>query len=176
MMKSLILTVMGPDRPGLVQSLSHTVAKHGGNWEESRMARLSGQFAGILLVRAPDARIADMTRDLEALASEGLRVTLEVSTEEPAAPAYRTLHLELVGQDHPGIVREISRTLAAQGINIEALDSHCDSASMSGEMLFHATLQLRVPLTRTTEALKTALEELANELMVDITLDEEHVA
>jgi glycine cleavage system regulatory protein len=173
-MKLLVLTVMGSDRPGLVESLSEILASHGGNWEESRMARLAGQFAGILMARVPSAKTAALTRALEELISNDLRVTVEICAEDVPAPPCRALHLELIGQDHPGIVRDISHALASQGINIEELETHCSSASMSGETLFHAAAQLRVPKELPTERLQSVLEGLANELMVDITLDEEN--
>lgn len=173
-MKLLVLTVMGPDRPGFVESLSETLAAHGANWEESRMAHLAGQFAGILLARAPAAKAAALLRDLEGLASHDLRVSVETCSEEAPSPPSRPLHLELLGQDHPGIVRDISHLLASHGINIDELDTHCSSASMSGETLFHATVRLQVPKEMPTEQLQSTLEGLANELMVDITLDEEN--
>ena len=170
---SLVLTVIGPDRPGLVESLSETLAVHDGNWEESRMARLAGQFAGILLATVPTENANPLIRDLQNLEATGLYVAVEISAGEPPPEAYRMLHLELVGQDHPGIVRDISHALANHGINIDEFSSHCSSASMSGETLFHAAAQLRVPEDVTTDTLKAVLESVANELMVDITLDED---
>jgi glycine cleavage system regulatory protein len=174
-MKLLVLTVMGPDRPGLVESLSEILATHGGNWEESRMARLAGQFAGILTARVPAARTAALTQELQGSISDDLRITVEMGAEDIPLPPSRALHLELIGQDHPGIVRDISHALASQGINIDELDTHCSSASMSGETLFHAAAQLRIPKELPTEQLRSVLEGLANELMVDITLDEENL-
>src|SRR3954470_8605141 len=99
-MAALTLTLIARDRPGLVQSLSERIAAAGGNWLESRMARLAGQFAGILLVEVPAAEVERLGAGLQALASEGLRATVERGLgEEPPAP-HRTLLLELVGQDH----------------------------------------------------------------------------
>ncbi len=173
MMTSLVLTVIGPDRTGLVDSLSETLAAHGGNWEESRMTRLAGQFAGILLASVPVAKADALTRNLQELESEGLRVVVQRTLKEPPAAAHRILHLELVGQDHPGIVHDISHVLAARRINIDELTTHCSSASMSGETLFHANAQLSVPQEMATDELKAVLEGLANELMVDITLEDQ---
>src|SRR5512141_2231317 len=117
-MASLILTVIGPDRPGLVRALAQSVAAHGGSWLESRMARLAGQFAGIVMVEAPDSLLAD----LHELESEGLRIVVHqgVSGETSAASlAGERLAIEVVGNDRPGIVRDVARVLAEHGVNIE---------------------------------------------------------
>jgi glycine cleavage system regulatory protein len=170
MMTALVLTVIGPDRPGLVESLSQTLAAHEGNWEESRMASLAGQFAGILLVTAPEQRAGALSDALRGLAGQGLRVEVAVSTVEPPAPR-RGLRLALVGQDRHGIVRDIAHALAALNINIDELETEVTSASWSGEALFHATADLRLPDDVADEDVRAALEGLANELMVDISLD-----
>jgi glycine cleavage system regulatory protein len=164
-MASLILTVIGPDRPGLVRALAGAVAARGGSWLESRMARLAGQFAGIVLVEAPDS----LAEDLRALESEGLRITVQSATSRvPVPPAAPRLALEVVGNDRPGIVRDISHVLAASLVNIEELATHVVSGSFSGETLFRVTAFLRAPDAAAVDAVRTGLEELGNELMVDI--------
>jgi glycine cleavage system regulatory protein len=170
-MTSLTLTLIGRDRPGLVSSLSERVAAAGGNWLESRMARLAGQFAGILLVDVPEAGLDRLVADLEALAGEGLHATVERGLGEEAPAPYQTLLLDLVGQDHPGIVREIAEALAARRVNIEELTTRVVSGSFSGERLFEAEARLRVPAELPAVELRDALETLANELMVDLRLD-----
>jgi glycine cleavage system regulatory protein len=161
-MASLILTVVGPDRPGLVRTLSEAVAARGGSWLESRMARLAGQFAGIVLVEAPEA----LRDDLGALEREGLRIVVQ-SGEATAATGDR-LVLEVVGNDRPGIVRDITAVVAAFGINIEELTTGVLSGSFSGEPLFKVTAALRAPGSAAVEAMRVGLERLGNELMVDI--------
>src|SRR5262245_708139 len=172
MPRSLILTVIGPDRPGLVESLARTVAAHGANWLESRMAHLDGRFAGLLRVHVPDARVAELDGALHALEGEGLRVQVEAG-EAPAPDARsRVLGLELVGLDRPGIIRDVSRALAQRGVNVEELDTRCESAAMSGETLFRARARLRVPGSVRQDELRATLEKLAGELMVDLSLDD----
>ncbi|MCK6548868.1 glycine cleavage system protein R [Myxococcota bacterium] len=167
---ALVLTVIGQDRPGIVESLSRVVAAHEANWEESRMAHLASRFAGILRVTVSQAQADALTRELEGLSSAGLRVTVErTGGVEPAAP-YRTLRLELLGNDRPGIVREISRCLAERGVNIEELETERVSAAMTGGDLFKAQATLRVPPAMTVDELRRALESLANEMMVDLNL------
>jgi glycine cleavage system regulatory protein len=164
-MASLILTVVGPDRPGLVRALSQAVAARGGSWLESRMARLAGQFAGIVLVEAPDA----LLDDLHALESQGLRIVVHSGVTAPSvATAQPRLTLEVVGNDRPGIVRDIAQILAESGVNIEELTTGVASGSFSGEILFRVTALVRAPNDTAVDAIREGLEELGNELMVDI--------
>jgi glycine cleavage system regulatory protein len=171
-MTALTVTLIGRDRPGLVRALSERIAAAGGNWLESRMARLAGQFAGILLVEVPAAEVERLVEGLRGLESEGLHATVERGLGEEAAAPYQTLLLELVGQDHPGIVREIAQALAARRVNIEELTTRVVSGSFSGESLFQAEARLRVPADVPADELRELLEKLANELMVDISLDQ----
>jgi len=166
----LVLTAIGPDRPGLVEALSEAIAAHGANWLESRMARLGGQFAGLLRVSVPGGEATSLRAALAALEPRGLRVVVESSEAPSADPDAASLHLELVGLDRPGIVHEIAQTLTARRVNVEELESHTSSAPMSGETLFHARATLRVPFSDSHEELRETLEKLADELMVDLTL------
>jgi glycine cleavage system regulatory protein len=168
----LVLTVLGDDRPGLVESLSYAIATHGGNWLESRMARLAGKFAGILRASVPQASTEALAQALHALEAQGLRVLLDWSSVDAPERAYSWLKLDLVGTDRPGIIRDISQVLAWRGINIDELHTEYTSAPMSGEMLFKAMAQLRVPLEVTLSDLQDNLERLAHDLMVDITLED----
>jgi len=166
-MASLILTVIGPDRPGLVRTLAQSVAAHGGSWLESRMARLGGQFAGIVLVDAPDSLLAD----LRALENEGLRIVVQTGSTGETSIATQTgerLAVEVVGNDRPGIVRDVARVLAEHGVNIEELTTDVVSGSFSGETLFRATALVRAPDAASVAAIRAGLEFLGNEMMVDI--------
>jgi glycine cleavage system regulatory protein len=170
---SLVLTLIGDDRPGLVESLAKVVAEHDGNWEECKMSRLSGKFAGILRVSVAEDQAQGLADALLGLESAGLRVLVEPSQADKRDGEYRSFALELLGQDRPGIVREVSQTLAGRGINVEELTSYCTSGPMSGELLFSASARLGVPNEVSVEELREALEALANDLMVDLTLAEE---
>lgn len=167
----LVLTVIGPDRPGLVSVLSDTIAAGGGNWLDSRMASLAGQFAGILLLDVDSDRADDLRAALQQLDVMGLRVVVEQSPAEAAAASNEPgLRLELIGQDRPGIVRDISRVLAENHVSIGDFHTERSSASFSGETMFKATALLYLPAGLDEMALKQALEGLANELMVDLEL------
>jgi glycine cleavage system regulatory protein len=171
-MATLVLTVIGDDRSGLVSALSGVIAEHGGSWERSRMARLAGKFAGIVVVSVPDDRAEPLISELGPLATEGLLdVTVERGADEgPFATDVARLSLELVGADRPGIVHDISRVLAARQVSIAELRTGTREAPMVGGMLFEATATLLAPPTVPIAELQAVLEELANELMVDLSL------
>jgi glycine cleavage system regulatory protein len=175
-MHDLVLTLMGPDRPGLVEAVAAVIASHGGNWLESRMTRLSGRFAGILRAELPADKVPSALRALGALEGQGLRVMSEaIPRIDPRAEAEaKRLRLEIVGLDRPGIVREVSQLLANHSVNVEELVTNRVSAPMSGETLFEARADVALPShgTVTLDTLRAGLERIAADLMVDIKLGE----
>ena len=166
--RSMVMTVIGDDRPGLVEMLARTVAEHDGNWLESRMSHLAGKFAGILRVGVPEERAATLLEALAGLEAQGLKVISEQSAVPPRQ--VQTLRLELVGADHIGIVRDIAARLTAAQINVEEFSTDCVPAPMSGQMLFKATALLGLPPDTTTDDLRAELEDLAHDLQVEINL------
>jgi glycine cleavage system regulatory protein len=167
-MASLIVTLVGPDRPGLVSTLSAAVTAAGGSWQESRMARLAGQFAGIVLVSLPAQAAATLSAAVARLEAEGFQVAVRGGGEAPAA-SDSVLYLDAVGQDRPGIVRDLAEILARRGVNIEELTTHVLSGSFSGEIMFHAAARLRVPAALTAADIRGDLQHLSHELMVDLS-------
>ena len=174
---SIVLTVIAEDRPGLVELLAQTVNQHGANWLESRLARLAGKFAGVVLLEAPSEQVDAMLADLDGLTERGLRVHAERTGEEddPAAGLPR-LDLELVGHDRPGIVRAVSEALARARVNVDRLTTERTNAPMSGERLFRATAQLRLPADLDAAQLRRQLEAIAADLVVDLSLIEPGVS
>lgn len=171
MNKRLVMTVIGTDRPGLVESVAAVVADHEGNWLESRMSRLGGQFAGILRVEVPPAREKELVAALKQMGERGLTVVVQPDQVRQQA-AVRMYVLEIVGQDRPGIVREISSALAAHNVNVEELETECVSAAMSGESLFKAHATLGVPREADLGAVRSKLEKIAEDLIVELQLVE----
>jgi glycine cleavage system regulatory protein len=169
MQKILVMTVMGKDRTGLVESLARLIADCGGNWLESRMCRLGGEFAGILRSSVPEDKEKDLIRSLQELKSAGLTVTIQQDEVLPFRAQTRTASLSLVGQDRPGIIYHLSAALAHQNINVEELETECSSAPMSGEMIFKAGARLQIPETCDVSELRKELEEIGSELMVDVS-------
>lgn len=166
MRQSLVLTIIGPDHPGLVERLSEAIASNGGNWEQGRMAHLDGQFAGLLRVVVPEAQLTALGQALDAL--EGLKVVRTGGTTR--APASERYTLRVVGQDHEGIVRDLSHALSRHGVNVEELSTGCESAPMTGESLFRATAQLCLPTGLSVDALREDLESLGDDMMIEVLL------
>ncbi len=172
-MASLLLTVIGDDRPGLVSAVSALVEARGGSWQRSQLTRLAGKFAGIALVEVPDPQRASLEEALAGLAAEGLVVHVEDAGAARAPGQANEAHsfrLHLVGQDRPGIVAEISSALAARGVGIEELLTDVVDAPMGGGTLFEARARLTMP-AGTDADVRADLERLADELMVDLELD-----
>ena len=166
----LVLTVIGDDKPGLVESLSKTIAANSGNWLESSMSQLAGKFAGILLVSVAGSNADKLIDELRGLAP-ALKVVIERVEAEVHKDAQQTVTLDLIGNDRPGIIREISRALAKHGINVEELKTECVPAPMSGELLFKAHAVLRIPNELELGVLQAELERLADDLIVEIQLE-----
>ncbi|MBK9138986.1 MAG: ACT domain-containing protein [Verrucomicrobia bacterium] len=166
----VVMTVIGADRPGIVEAVARVVAEHGGNWLESRMCRLGGQFAGILRAQVPPDRRPALCDALKAMAASGLTIVVEEDEAAPPAPPSGLAVIELVGQDRPGIVREISAALARQRINVEELTTEVVSAPMSGEPLFKARATVTAPADADLAPLRRELEKIAADLQVDIAI------
>jgi glycine cleavage system regulatory protein len=168
----LVMTIISPDRTGLVESVARAVADHGGNWLESRMCRLGGEFAGILRVEIAAENKSALLAALQNLQQNGLQIV--VRDDQPVATSApgRQTKLEIVGSDRPGIVREITSALARAGVNVEEFSSEIVSAPMSGETLFKAQARLRLPEHCDLAALKKDLETIAADLLVDVSFAE----
>jgi glycine cleavage system regulatory protein len=172
MSKPLVFTFVGADKPGLVEKLSQTVAAHGGNWLESRMSELAGQFAGIVKVEVKSEQAAALRTALLALSEQQLSVVVADSLAEQSEGNYRTLRLEIVGQDRPGIMREVSHALAARRISVSEMNTSITSAPMSGDPLFEAVAQIHVPQALDLDELRAQLDTIAEALTVSIDLEE----
>lgn len=171
---TLIMTVIAGDRPGLVQLLASRVADHGGNWLESRMCRLGGQFAGLLRVEVPASRRDELVNALRTLEVDGLRVIIHAegdTTSTSAADRGSLVMVEIVGNDRPGILRSVSGVFAAHGVNVEELASERVSAPMDGGRLFQARATLLLPPQVKLSAVRADLEKIAADLMVDVKLE-----
>lgn len=168
----LVMTVIGKDRTGILESIAGLVESHGGNWLESRMCRLGGEFAGIVRIDVPKDRETALLGSLENLGSQGLTVVARQDQAEPAGSERKTAILSLIGTDRPGIVHQISAVLAHQNVNVEELETSCSSAPMSGESIFQAMARLQIPDSCLIPELRRELEAIGSELMVDISFTE----
>ena len=168
----LVLTFVGRDRPGLVNAISERVASAGGTWLESRLVRLAGEFAGVVLVAAPQDKFEALAATLAGLETAGLRVTIAPSVPAAAAPSERLIALSIVGHERPGIVRDVTQALTRLGVNIEEFVSGVEGEPFTGAEMFRANLRIRLPDGLAVDELRKTLERLAAEIMVDLSVGE----
>lgn len=165
----LIITISGPDRAGLVEQLAEEVAANGGNWEHSRMTHLANRFVGLLQVRVAGDRQQDMESAIRAIPDLDVLIA-HAESETVASASERAFELEITGSDHPGIVRDVFRSLAAAGANVESLRTESGKAAESGGLLFTAKARLSARADCDIEALRASLEAIAQDILVDIEL------
>jgi glycine cleavage system regulatory protein len=168
-MTTLVLTLIGRDQPGLVRVVAAAIAEHGGNWLESRMCRLGGEFAGIVRLEIDAGRVEGVATALRGLA--GLRVDVTREGVSAGATPGRVAALDLVGSDRPGILREVSGVLASHGLNVEDLASERVEAPMGGGKLFQLRALVGVPAAVDLAKVRADLEKLAADLMVELKLE-----
>lgn len=167
-MPMLILTVVGDDRAGLVAALAEVVTAHGGNWERSELAELAGTFAGIVEVSVPAESVEALTASLNEL--KGLLTIAAHAGSDATSRVWPLMSLTVLGNDRPGIVKEISGALSRHQLSIEHLSSKTIDTPMTGGRLFEATVTARIPQDADSLAIQADLEALAAEIQVDLTL------
>ncbi len=169
----LVLSILSDDKPGVVEALAQTVADHQGNWLESRMSHLAGKFAGILQIIVPEDQLTPITQALSALkASNGIEVAASIASESPSTSDIKTLQFSLMGNDRPGIIRELSQAFSSHHINLDELQTNCTSMPWSGDPMFTAHGLLHIPSSVDIDHLSEQLDEISDELGVDIELGE----
>ena len=172
MKRKFVLTIIGPDQPGIVQKLSNILSDHHANWLESRMANLAGEFAGILHAEVDEAEYAATLTKLNRLQDEGLHVVVKDGHNTKKTGI--TYRLDVVGNDREGIVRDISQALASLRVNVEELVTEFSEAPMSSSPLFKATALISVGDKASIEVIQNDLEAIAHDLMIEITRESEN--
>ena len=163
----ILISIMADDRPGLVETLSRIVKEHEGNWLESRMSHLAGKFAGLVQVQVSDTKKDGLEKALLALKSEGWVIALEESggnlnRNDPCAK------LSIVGNDRPGIVKDVAQVLAKLDVNVLELNTQFQSAAMTAEALFKTQADIQTPESLDLDDVRDALENISNDLMVEV--------
>lgn len=166
MKSKVILSALGSDRPGLTQSLADAIFAAGGNWLESHLSRLGGKYVGSVLVELDAEALPALERAIAAVDADGLHVAIVPADDSPD-PAGESLLVEAVGQDRPGIVREVTTVLAGIGVNIDDFTTNTENGAWSGELLFRARARLTLPQGLSRDAVQAALEDISGEIMVD---------
>lgn len=166
-MKSLVLTIVGTDKPGLVESLAKLVFQHRGNWLSSNFSHMAGQFAGFVEIHIPEDQEQAILQAFDDHPSLKVCLSQGISAQDEEQ---QQVSIEIVGNDKPGIVQEVTGVLNRFNLNIRKFDSSCGSAPNWGSALFKASAQVTIPADVDTDELKHALEDIANDLMVEVKI------
>ena len=168
-MALFVLSAVGSDRPGLTKALAAAILLAGGNWLESHLSRLGGLYVGSVLVELPSDGVDGLRIAVATVDAQGLEVRIAPAFEDPGA-AGEAFDFGLVGQDRPGIVRQVAATLSGLDANIETFKTWIAAEPHSGMPLFHMRARLRLPPGLPAPRIQAALEEISAEIMVDISL------
>ncbi len=172
MLLNFVLTLTGPDRVGIVDEVTGLVFQRGGNVETSRMARLGGEFAVLMLVSMPSSTFEGLETGFEGLTAQGYKVTTTpaAQTYAQAHPGWIAYRIDVHGADHEGIIHEVAHYLSGLGINIESMDSTSTLAPTSGSPLFAMTAQIVAPPALSGTDWEAGLEKIGSRLNLDITV------
>ena len=167
---NVVLTLTGTDRIGIVEEVTKSILDLGGNIETSRMARLAGEFAILLLVAIPSEQLANLAKCADNLVAQGFKVTTSQTRQSyaEAHPGWMPYQIQVHGADHEGIVHDIARTLSQRGINIESVDTGTIPAPISGSPLFSMIALVLVPPSLLNQNWQAALEDVGHHLGVDV--------
>lgn len=168
-MALLVLSVVGSDRPGLTKALAAAVLSAGGNWLESHLSRLGGLYVGSVLVDLSEGKVEALRAAVSAVDAAGLEVRI-APAGAPAPAAGETLAFSVVGQDRPGIVRQVTATISDLGANIESFRTWLSTEAHSGAPLFNMAANLRLPVGLSASKVQDALEAISGEIMVDVAV------
>jgi glycine cleavage system regulatory protein len=166
----VVVTITCPDRPGIVERVTEVIVAHDANWEESRLARLGGDFAGIIRIAVPGGRAEALAEALRGLSNEQMAVVVRLQPAADAPPPEGLYDLQLTGADHEGIVHTVASFLAHQGINLEEMQTEVLPAPMSASPLFHMEAKIRVPSGVALDDLRARLRHIGEQLGVDLDL------
>lgn len=170
----VVLSVTGSDRPGLTSEIADAVLAADGNWQEGQLSQLGGLYVGSVLVEVAPDNLSRLTDAVQTIDADGLTVAIHPAlagrvASEPDSQAGAHLVFELVGQDRPGIIKQVSAALAGLHVNIEALSSGAEHGAWGGEHLFRARVECTLPDSVAPEQVQSALEDISTEIMVDFT-------
>lgn len=173
-MKTLrLISLISDDHPGIVDAIAEKVADIGGSWLESRLSKLSGKFAGVIRVSIDEDKVEALETALYELSQQGIWSRVDtVNEQEVKNETNKVAYVHLLGPDRKGIVRELSKALVSEQINLSNLETSLSSMPYSGEPLFEATGELEIPSNVDIQAFHDTLYEIGDALALDISFSE----
>ncbi len=173
MQKQLVITMTGNDRVGLVEYVTKIILAYHANVDASRMARLGGEFAMLMMVSIAEEHLAELQAGLNELRNQGFELAIR-PTERGFSKRFAGWHrfqIEVRGADHEGIIHEITRYLAQQGANIETIDTGTEDAPFGGTLLFTMSAKVVAPPNLSLAVVKDALEDIGDQVHVDVSVE-----
>lgn len=171
-MAELVITAIGPDRPGLVDEFTGALLDAGGNVADSRMMHLRGEFAMMLLTEVDEGAIDAVSAALkQAGESIGLSVTITAQKTASSPASGVAFRLRVYGMDKPGIVHRITHLLHERGANIEELETHLEPGAYTGTPQFTMSLCMAVPGDVQVQALRGELQDLCDSINCDVDME-----
>lgn len=171
MASSIVFTLSGDDRVGLVEDVTRILLQMGGNVGASRMARLGGEFAILMMVTLPSGADASTVEQAFAeMTAAGYSVTVTPARQDTTAEhaGWLAYTVDVEGADHEGIVHGIAAFLSRAGINIESMETGAIAAPISGTPLFTMHAQVLVPPGVPESEWTAQLDDAARDAGVDI--------
>ena len=168
----LVISALGKDRPGIVNTLSKAALDNGCNITNSRMAVLGGEFALILLIHGSQTAVTEMERRLPALEKE-LQLTIIAKLTAPRIPEQRWLpyRVQVVAIDNPGIVHALTDFFSARKINLEALETETYPAAETGTTLFSLQMTVAIPVASPLGPLRESFVDFCDALNLDAAFE-----
>ena len=172
MNKSLVISALGNDKPGIVNELSKTILDQGGNISDSRMTVLGGEFAMMLLVAGSQESINNIISKLEETGDK-LNLTLIAKETHPQESNQKRLPylINVVSIDNPGIVHNISDFLSSRNLNIEEIETKTYPAAHTGTTMFSLDMVISVPANSSVKTLRDEFITFCDDLNLDASLE-----
>ena len=176
-MKRLIISAVGPDRPGIVSEISGVITSHGGNIEKSRMTRLGSDFTIIMLVMVDSKWEESLVVALQAIkelsiTTKGTEPNTVIKGENCQVTGGENCQISLSGADNEGIVKVLSKYLAGKSINILEMETHISNAPVTGTPLFNLIAITSTPVNLNMSNIQSDLNQIAQKLGVEITVNQ----
>ena len=168
----LVITIIGPDRRGLVANITEKIVAHNANIEESRMARLGGEFAVLMLLSISDDKRHSLLEELGKLSVNQVQVFVKETdfSRQKVFEGYIPYVISVIGADHEGIVHHVAEYLAKLRIQVDDMETHVTKAPVTGTPLFSMLAEVQSPPEISLSQLRDKLEKLGDHLGVDITV------
>jgi len=165
-----VVTIIGPDRRGLVARITEEIVSKNANIEESHMTRLGGEFAVLMLLSLSNGNRKNLVEGLKKLNSDQVKVFIKETNLQrlKVFEGFVPYEISVIGADHEGIVHHVAEYIAGMHIQVDAMETYVTKAPVTGTPLFSMHAEVQAPPNIKLPMLRNKLEELGHQLGVDI--------